>query len=101
MKAKDYVDKFYSKIEAAYTSKNCDDQLLLEIVVAFTDEAAEIMKSRGVKTLEAQLSIFKELNQKYNKFCRLINTKLGGEFLKENGLRSYWIIKCPLLEGMI
>lgn len=94
MKATDYLDKWYDKLVNAGDKEN---EVLAEIITDFGKELKEIAEQRKVHKDKAFVSLFKEQCQKYNKFCRLVNAKVGVNYLKEDGLKKYWMAKNPVL----
>lgn len=98
MKATDYLEKWYDKLVNAGEKEN---EVLAEIITDFGKELKEIVEQRKAKKGKAIAAIFKEQNQKYNKFCRLVNAKAGVTYLKEDGLKRYWIMKNPQLKELI
>lgn len=99
MKATDYLEKWYTMLIEADNKKQ--NEILATIISEFGLELIETVEQRKAKKDKAIASIFKEQNQKYNKFCRLVNEKCGVKFLKEDGLKKYWIMKNPQLESLI
>lgn len=68
MKAKDYFNRYVNEFP--------DKSNEWKIERTFRDifcEAQEIAKNRNAKTATAYQNIFKELNQKANSFCRMVN----------------------------
>ena len=68
MKAKDYFTRYVNEFP--------DKSKGWMVIETFRDifcEAQEIAKSRNVKTVAAYQNIFKELNQKANSFCQMVN----------------------------
>lgn len=99
MKASDYLDKWYLLLVEADDNKQ--NEILATIISEFGLELVNIAEQRKVKKDKAVVAIFKEQNQKYNKFCRLVNERCGVRFLKEDGLKKYWIMKNPHLEKLL
>lgn len=90
MKAVDYVDKFHDKLENAINEgKNSKVmEVMGEIILAFVQEADDLMKQRKVFHAKSYAAIYRELFQKYAKFCRLMNERLGEDLLLEDGLKK-------------
>ena len=68
MKAKDYFNRYVNEFQ--------DKSNEWKVIKTFHDiffEAQEIAKNRNAKTDTAYQNIFKELNQKANSFCRMVN----------------------------
>lgn len=83
MKAKEYFER--------YVNENSDKTIEWKVVKTFRDifcEAQEIAKIRNAKTDSAYQSIFKELNQKANSFCRMVN-EIDDFGLKENAFMIF------------
>jgi hypothetical protein len=98
MKAQDYVDKWYDKLVNA---NGKESEILTSLFIDLWNEVNLLSKQRNIKFLHAQLAIIKEINQKYNKFCRLVNKKVGGQFLIEDGFKKHVIMSNPVLEGKL
>lgn len=83
MKAKEYFEK--------YVNENQDKTKEWKIIKAFRDifyEAEIIAKSRNVKTDSGYISIFKELNQKANSLCKMVN-EIDDFGLKQNAFMIF------------
>ena len=68
MKAKDYFTRYLNEFP--------DKPKEWKVIRTFQDifsEAEKIAKSRNAKTDMAYQNIFKELNEKANSFCRMVN----------------------------
>ena len=100
MKAQDYIDKYYELlIEAPNESKQ--NEVIALIIKAFGLELLEIFVKRKASSNRAMVSLIKEQNQKYNKFCRLVNERCGVKFLKEDGLKNYWMLNFPTIKKLL
>lgn len=99
MKATDYLDKWYAMLIEADDKKQ--NEILATIISEFGLELIDMAEQRKAKKDKAFASLFKEQNQKYNKFCGLVNERCGVHFLKEDGLKKYWIRQNPQLENLI
>lgn len=100
MKATDYFDKWFEKLITSATEGN-DNEVIADIITDFGKELKEMAEQRKVHFDKAYASLFKEQSKKYNKFCRLVNEHAGVNYLKEDGLKKYWIAKNPLLKELI
>jgi wobble nucleotide-excising tRNase len=92
MKATDYLEKWYDKV-AASVGTEYENVVILDIIRDFLEEYTQIRDQRHVKCVSSLISILKEIDQKYNKFCRLFNAKFGKEHLKEG------TFKCTVTSG--
>ena len=70
MKAKEYLTKFEKDSE-----RLGDKEATIEMILDFLDEIQELAKARKAQSNEAVISIFLELNQKWNTLCRIDKKK--------------------------
>jgi hypothetical protein len=83
MKAKDYFTRYVNEFP--------DNSNEWKVIKTFRDifcEAQEIAKNRNAKTDTAYQNIFKELNQKANSFCRMVN-EIDGMGLKNDAFMIF------------
>jgi hypothetical protein len=90
MKAKEYYDNFVERV-----SNNMDpDYVLVDTCRQMMVESGEIAKRRHCKVNSAVIAVYKEMEQKYAAFARLV-TNSGILQLREDGLRSFVEITSP------
>ena len=83
MKAKDYFNKYKNGL----ASENKDTYVLTfrEMYQEMYNECVDTMLTRQIKKNDAVVSVFKEMNEKYNALCRLLAKEYGNSPIKENG----------------
>ena len=89
MKAQDYVDKYLNDFNEATDEKSAKE-LSFTVFMEFCDEVTQLAKQRHVTRNEAVISIIKEIGQKWNKFCRIINQQRIACKLNEDLFLSFW-----------
>lgn len=95
MKAKDYFNKYKNGL----ASENKDDYVLTfrEMYREMFKECVDTMHTRRIKRNDAAVSVFKEMNYKYNAICRLLAKEYGRSPIKENGFAS---LACDTCESL-
>ena len=93
MKAVEYYEKYREGLNNPLTeiSNKALSSMFHDLVI----EINLIAEKRKIKSDDAAMAIIKELNQKYNAICRLINAE-GKTQLKRNGY--YLILKATMPE---
>ena len=86
MKAVDYFIKYKEKI---LTSGGIAD-----LIIEMSNEIKEIAIKRSSND-SAVISILKEMNQKWNALCVLLEKEYGKPILVRNGFMSYWKKQIP------
>jgi hypothetical protein len=93
MKAKDYFDKYKrglaSKDEATYLLT------FREMYQEMFKECVDTIAARNIKRNDAVVSVFKEMNEKYNALCRLLAKEYRNSPIKENG---FAVLACDTCE---
>lgn len=95
MKAKDYFDKYKNGL--ASDDKDTYVLTFREMYQEMFGECVDTMKTRQIKRDDAVVSVFKEMNEKYNALCRLLAKEYGKSPIKENGFASLTCISCESL----
>ena len=95
MKAKDYFNKYKNGL----ASENKDDFVLTfrEMYQEMFKECVDTMDARKIKRNDAVVSVFKEMNEKYNAICRLLAKEYGNSPIKENGFAVLACDDCEFL----
>lgn len=95
MKAKDYFNKYKNGL----ASENKDAYVLTfrEMYQEMFKECVDTIKARHIKRNDAVVSVFKEMNEKYNALCRLLKKEYGVSVIKENGFASLACGTCDFL----
>lgn len=95
MKAKDYFNKYKnglaSEDEATFVLT------FREMYQEMFQECVDIIGTRQVKRNNAVVSVFKEMNEKYNAICRLLAKEYGNSPIKENGFAVLACNTCEFL----
>ena len=93
MKAKDYFDKYKNGL----ASEDRDAYVLTfrEMYQEMFKECVDTMHTRNIKRNDAVVSVFKEMNEKYNAICRLLAKEYGNSPIKENG---FAVLACDTCE---
>lgn len=93
MKAKDYFDKYKNGL----ASEDRDTYVLTfrEMYQEMFKECVDTMHARQIKRNDAVVSIFKEMNERYNALCRLLAKEYGNSPIKENG---FAVLACDTCE---
>lgn len=75
MKAKDYFNKYKNGL----SSENRDTYVLSfrEMYQEMFKECVDTMHIRQIKRNDAVVSVFKEMNERYNAICRLLVKEYG------------------------
>jgi hypothetical protein len=95
MKAKEYAIKFDERLKAG----NDKIGALTYVLFEFTKEFSELSVKRGQGSEAALLACFRETEQKYHAFCRLVSDEKT-EF-KPDGWRAYLKAVHPELWDLI
>lgn len=95
MKAKDYFNKYKNGL----ASENKDVYVLTfrEMYQEMFKECVATMHTRQTKRDDAVVSVFKEMNEKYNALCRLLAKEYGKSPIKENG---FAVLACDTCESL-
>lgn len=95
MKAKEYFNKYKNGL----ASEDKDTYVLTfrEMYQEMFKECVDIMETRRVKENDAVVSVFKEMNEKYNAICRLLAKEYENSPIKENGFAVLVCDTCEFL----
>lgn len=96
MKAKEYFNKYKNGL-----ASDVKDTFLLTFLEMYQEmfkECVDIMETRQVKGNDAVVSVFKEMNEKYNAICRLLAKEYGNSQIKENGFAVLACDTCEFLK---
>ena len=95
MKAKDYFNKYKNGL----ASGNKETYVLTfrEMYQEMFKECVDTMETRHIKRNDAVVSVFKEMNEKYNSLCRLLAKEYGNSPIKENGFAVLVCDTCDFL----
>ena len=93
MKAKDYFNRYKNGL----ASENKDAYVLTfrEMYQEMFKECVDTMHTRQIKQNDAVVSVFKEMNERYNALCRLLAKEYGTSPIKENG---FAVLACDTCE---
>lgn len=96
MKAKDYFNKYKNGL----ASENKDAYVLTfrEMYQEMFKECVDTINTRQIKRNDAVVSVFKEMNEKYNALCRLLAKEYGKSPIKENGFACLACGTCEFLK---
>jgi hypothetical protein len=98
MKAKEYAKEF---LEIKFETEQQINDTVYAIMVRFMEEVKPICESRHSSSDGTVIAVIREQSQKWAAFCRIVNKKLGMEFLKEDGFKNYILLKMPELKGKL
>ena len=91
MKAKEYIAKYKESLESDdYDSVKA---AATKLVIEFSDEASELLKTRGVKRNSALVAVLKEQNDKWNAVARAFP-----DVLARDGFKMLWLARLPYLK---
>lgn len=93
MKAKDYFNKYKNGL--ASIDKDTYVSTFREMYKEMFKECVDTMETRRIKRNDAVVSVFKEMNEKYNALCRLLAKEYGESPIKENG---FAVLACDTCE---
>ena len=85
MKAKEYAQRI---IDAARKPNDEFNKVLYSVTQDLFGEIVELVQLRHCATDAAYISIFDEIDDKYQAICRIVNTKLGVALLYRTGFRE-------------
>ena len=91
MKAKEYVEKYCDKIASG------DNSVMRELFLDLSQEVISLCKSRNVRFAKGQISVIKEVNEKWNAIARKMKKEKGEDVLREDGFILLWRQKLPEL----
>lgn len=91
MKAKDYVEKYCDKIAAG------DNSAMRELFLDLSQDVISLCKSRNVRFAKGQISVIKEVNEKWNAIARKMKKEKGKDVLREDGFILLWRQRLPEL----
>lgn len=95
MKAKEYFDKY--KCGLASNDKDTYVLAFREMYQKMFKECVNTIEARHIKRNDAVVSVFKEMNERYNALCRLLAKEYGKSPIKENGFASLACGTCDFL----
>lgn len=95
MKAKEYFEKYVNEYQG-YSN----DYKVITILRDIYCEAKDIAKQRNSQSNETYKAIFKELNQKANSFCLMVN-EIDNMNMKKDALMLLIQIESPVLYKML
>ena len=87
MKAKQYFEKYEPLFDEARGPENIE-KVALDLFVEVADELYALAESRNIQSEEAQLSLIKEFNQKWNAIYTCFEKKYGDSPIKWNGFKD-------------
>ena len=95
MKAKDYFNKYKNGL----ASKDQDTFVLTfrEMYQEMFKECVDTIHARQIERNDAVVSVFKEMNERYNALCRLLAKEYGYSPIKENGFAFLACDTCEFL----
>jgi hypothetical protein len=95
MKAKDYFDRYKNGL----ASKDKDTYVLTfrEMYREMFQECVDTMHIRHIERNDAVVSVFKEMNERYNALCRLLAKEYGNSPIKANGFAYLACDTCDFL----
>ena len=85
MKAKEYAQRI---LDAAKKPQDEFDKVLYSVVQDLFSEIVELTKSRHCGTDSAYISVFDEIDNKYQVICRIVNSNLGVKLMYPTGFRE-------------
>lgn len=95
MKAREYFDKYKNGL--ASEIKDTYVLTFQEMYQEMFKECVDIMHTRNIKRNDAVVSVFKEMNERYNALCRLLAKEYGNSPIKENGFAVLVCDTCDFL----
>ena len=88
MKAKEYIEKYKACLESG--DHEAIRKAGADMMFEFSQEAENIMKSRGIKRDSAALAVLKEQNTKWNAVVKAFPI-----ILKHDGFKVFWMDRMP------
>ena len=95
MKAKEYFVKYKNGL--ASENRNTYVLAFHEMYQEMFKECVDTMHTRQIKRNDAVVSVFKEMNERYNALCRLLAKEYGNSPIKENGFAVLACDTCDFL----
>lgn len=95
MKAKEYFAKYVNEYPGL-----SNEQKVIETFRQIVLEAGSVAKIRNVKSDSGWVPIFRELNQKANSFCRMVN-EIDGMDLRQDAFMHYVKHESPSLHKLV
>ena len=95
MKAKDYFDKYKNGL--AHEDKDTYVLTFREMYSEMFKECVDTIDIRHIKKNDGVVSVFKEMNEKYNAICRLLAKEYRKSPIKENGFARLACDTCDFL----
>ena len=95
MKAKDYFNKYKNGL--ASEDKDAYVLTFQEMYQEMFKECVDTMSARHIKRNDAVVSVFKEMNERYNALCHLLAKEYGMSPIKKNGFAVLACGTCDFL----
>ena len=96
MKAKEYFEKYKEALVS--NDKDIYVKGCKEMYLEMLGEAQELFKKRHIVQNESAVSVFKEINQKYNAMCHLLEKECGHSVLRQDGFLILCCDDMPFLK---
>ena len=98
MKAKEYAEMFFRKVEDDASDENINN-VLIDILKQFMNECSVLSETRNSRSDECLVGIFKEQSNKWRAFARRVNSRLAQPLVKEDAFKEFIFSKMPELRG--
>lgn len=98
MKALDYFNKYYERLDPLLDSLDAAGATVKELFFEFSEEVKTLSNIRHSKDDQVTLAILREQNQKWNALFRLLEKRWGVSAIAENGFKLFWNHEMPELK---
>lgn len=88
MKAKEYVEKYFSTLPE--TAEECE-KISKELLRDFHSEILSLIEKRGIKIDSGAVGIIREMNEKWNSICNRTKKKFGFKILCRNVIWNVYL----------
>lgn len=99
MKAKEYYAKYKERV--ASLDYNESIQAICEMIADLSAEAKATIDKRNVKTDCGCVAVLREMNDKYNAVCRMLEEEYKDPILARDGFLIYWRKQIPELDARL
>ena len=96
MKAKEYYAKYKDRIASVDYTESL--QGVCDMNHELCMEAKELVAKRKVRTDGGAVAVLRELNDKYNAVCMMVERDYGAPIIKKDGFMCFWRQLIPELD---
>lgn len=99
MKAKEYYAKYKERVASLDDKESI--QAICEMLADLSAEAKAVIDKRNVKTDCGGVAVLREMNDKYNAVCRMLEEEYKHPILVRDGFLICWRKQIPALDARL